>query len=102
MAIAVHVGDVGTVLIKIITNSAGALDDISDIETIELITRHPDGTEATLVGSFFTDGTDSKVKFTSVALTWSKPGFWFEQVRLAKEGGNWRCVSEIRPVLPAL
>ena len=99
---AVHVGDTGTVLTKTVKNSAGAVVDVSASTTIELVVRHPDGTETTITGSFVTNGTNGQIRFTTVAGTWSKPGEWFEQVRLVTATEEWRCKAESRIVLPAL
>lgn len=67
--------DVGTV-VTVLINQAGTdtAEDVSDATTRTVKVKLKDGTVTSHVGSFVTDGTDGKVKFTSVAASFSVAG----------------------------
>ena len=67
--------DVGTI-VTVLINQAGTNtpQDVSDITTIKIKIKLKDGTVVSHTGSLDSDGTDGKVKFTSVAASFAVAG----------------------------
>lgn len=68
----IYVGDIGTQFF--VTADEGA--DISGVNTISFIFTNPEGVETTVVGSFFTDGTDGVALYTTTTAIFSVAGCW--------------------------
>ena len=67
--------DVGTV-VTVLINQAGTntAEDVSDATTIKVKIKLKDGTVVSHDGSWVSDGTDGKIKFTSVAASFAVAG----------------------------
>lgn len=86
----VHVGDIGTVFTVTVADS-GTPVDISAATTIEIIFGKPyDNASVTKTAVFVTDGTDGKIKYTTVANDLNIAGPWEIQARITLPTGTWR------------
>lgn len=61
----IHVDDIGTQLVVQVTESGSAVD-ISAATGLQIILRKPDGISYTKSASFYTDGADGKIVYTTV------------------------------------
>ncbi len=84
----VHVSDVGTV-IELTFKDAASVVDISGATTKEVWLSDPSGNTAKKAGTFVTDGTDGKLKYTTVALDIDEAGTWKVQGYIVSAGGTW-------------
>ena len=79
----IHKGDEGTQF-KITMYEGTSVKDISYATVAkEVIFKKPSGTVVTQTGSFFTDGTDGILTYTSTDGDLDEVGHWKIQVRLA-------------------
>ena len=85
----IHVEDIGTVF-EVEVKDGDAVVDISSATTKELVFSKPDGSVLTKPAVFVTDGTDGKLKYTTIADDLSDPGNWKLQVYIVMSGGAWR------------
>ena len=92
-----HVGDTGTILVKVLTDGTNIID-ISGQTTLNLHIQRPDGTVVILAGSFVDTGVDGEAKFTTIVTTWNEAGQTLEQVNLVLPSGDWAGVVEKRIV----
>ena len=69
------INDLGVDLVIAITED-GAVVDISTATTLELVLKRPGGTEVTKTASFYTDGTDGKIKYQTLAGDIDAVGLW--------------------------
>jgi hypothetical protein len=72
----IHVGDIGTVFTVTILDQDSAVVDISSATTKNMIFKKPDGTKVTKTGVFVSDGTDGKMKYTTVSGDIDAYGEW--------------------------
>ena len=88
-----HVGDIGTVIRATVndTDSAGAVSvfNVSGALTKDLIFRKPDGTKLTKNASFYTDGTDGKLQYTTISGDLDTAGSWNIQAYIVMPSGTW-------------
>lgn len=77
----IHYGDVGTVLTFTVYEGTN-IRDISGASTKQVKFRKPSGAVATETAEFVTDGTDGKVKYTTVADDLNETGQWKAQVKI--------------------
>lgn len=66
MACNIHAGDVGTQLLITVTD-CGTLVDISTATSLSIFIRKPDATILSRTGVLYTDGTDGKMYYATVA-----------------------------------
>jgi hypothetical protein len=71
----IHVDDIGTQFIATIEDCDGAID-ISAYTPLQLTFAKPDGTTSTKTASFYTDGTDGKIYYTTIAGDIDMAGEW--------------------------
>lgn len=78
---AFRLNDIGTILTVTITDEDGAVVDISGAEAgdISMIFLKPDATNLTKTATFTTDGTDGKIKYTTVDGDLDVAGLWHIQ-----------------------
>ena len=81
-------GDIGTVFQVTIKNVSGAVD-ISSATTKQIKFRNPSGTVTTKSADFVSDGTDGKLKYTTVSGDLSATGRWKIQSYVELTSGNW-------------
>lgn len=89
----IHVNDIGTIFRLTITDENGTAVDISGATTKTIYFRAPDNTLLTKAGSFYTDGTDGILQYTTVSGDIDQVGEWNWQayVKLAA----WEGYSEV-------
>lgn len=63
--------------------------DISTATTKSLLLYKPDRTLLTKAASFSTDGTDGKIRYTTLAADLSAAGSWQLQVYIEMPTGKW-------------
>ena len=84
----VQQGAVGTTL-QLELLDDGAVVDVSSATTKEIILEKPDGSTVTKTAAFVTDGTDGKIKYTTIAGDLDQVGRWRIQGRIISSSGNW-------------
>lgn len=73
MSSQVHINDIGTRLIMTLLDE-GSVVDISGASDIDVVLRKPDTSTSTKTGVFYTDGTDGKIKYTSISGDFDQAG----------------------------
>lgn len=89
----VHYNDIGTVFevtIKDCVSGTSTVLDVSGATTLELVFKSPSGTSTTKTASLVTDGTDGKIKYTSVDGDLNEVGTWRLQAKISIGGGVYR------------
>lgn len=84
----VHKGDVGTVF-EFTVKDGSVVVDLSSA-TIAVYFRKPDGAVLTKTGVLLNDGTDGKMKYTTIAGDLSDAGDWSVQAGITISGGTWK------------
>jgi uncharacterized protein involved in high-affinity Fe2+ transport len=88
MAAEFHVGDVGTALIATILDNGTAMP-LATATTLQYILRKPSGTEVTKTALLYTDGSDGKIKYITVAGDFDEAGHYKIQAYIVNPSGNW-------------
>lgn len=86
MASQIHVDDIGTQIVLTIKDD-DQIVDISSASSLEFIIRKPDTTKHTKTGSLYTDGTDGKMYYASVAGDFDRPGKYKVQGKVTMNSG---------------
>ena len=84
----IHLNDVGTVFEATIMDGTSVVD-ISAATTKQLIFRGPNGVSKTKSAVFTTNGTDGKLKYTTVANDLDPVGQWSWQAYVVLAAGAW-------------
>lgn len=82
-------GDIGTVIRGTIYDEAGAVQNISDATVKRFIFKKADGTVIQRSGSFYTDGSDGKIQYTTVSGDLNSAGRWRVQPYVETPDGSW-------------
>lgn len=90
-----RIGDVGTVFETTIVDQDDLVVDISLATTKTLKFRKPDASTATKTASFVTDGTDGKLKYTTVTNDLDQAGDWKAQAVVVFTGSATQWTSTI-------
>jgi hypothetical protein len=90
----IHLDDIGTVF-KVLIKDGSSVVDVSTASTKELIFLKPDCTKVTQTASFFTDGSDGYIQYTSVSGDIDLAGVWKLQAHLVIGGLDVK--SDISP-----
>jgi len=85
----IHRLDVGTVF-EVTLMDGSSVVNISTATTKEIYFQLPNGTKLTKSASFTTDGTDGKLRYTTVADDLSLAGGWRIQAHIITPAGQWR------------
>ena len=88
MAETMRYGDEGTV-IRVTVTEGGAAFDCSTATVKVLRFRKPDGSVASVTASFYTNGTDGIVQYTTTTGDLDQVGKWTGQVYLELPSGKW-------------
>lgn len=83
----IHVGDIGTQFIITVTDNTAV--DISTATTKQFIFKKPDGTKLTVSASFYSDGTDGKLTYTTVDGDIDIAGTWKLQTLVVISDGTF-------------
>ena len=97
----VHIGDIGTIFELTVMDGASVVD-VSTATTKEIVFRKPDGSTATKTAAFTTNGSDGKIRYTTVALDLSVAGDWAVQAHVVLPTGEWRSDLSTFRVYPNL
>ena len=84
----VRVGDIGTVF-QVTLKDCGTVVNISGASTLEMIFVKPDGTKLTKTASLVTDGTDGKLKYTTISGDIDTAGVWVRQCHVVIAAGEF-------------
>lgn len=84
----IHVGDEG-VQFKIALLDCEAVVDVSSATVKQIIFRNPDCSIVTKTASFYTDGTDGIIYYTTVAGDLDIPGVWQIQAYVETSSGKY-------------
>ncbi len=87
MAANVTVNDVGTNFIGTVYDEQSQVQDISESYSMQMVFRRPDGTSITKTAVFLTDGTDGKMKCTTVIGDINQIGRWQVQGVVTNSNG---------------
>jgi len=72
----IHVNDVGTQFVVTIVDCDDVAVDISAFTPLQITFAKPDGTTVVQTASFYTDGTDGKIYYTTIAGDIDTAGTW--------------------------
>jgi hypothetical protein len=89
----IHYSDVGTQFVLTIKDGDDVVD-ISNVTTKQIIYHKPSEEVVTKAGSFYTDGTDGKLAYTTVSGDLSELGIWKAQAYV-EFGSNAQFHSDI-------
>ena len=90
----IHKGDIGTrFLITIIDNNLPS--PLETATTKEIIFKKPNNDIITKTAIFYTDGTDAKIYYDSIADDLDEIGDWRLQVSLIFPDGAWKSDVEV-------
>jgi hypothetical protein len=81
MASEIHYGDIGVNFNITVMNGTEILN-VSNANSISIIFQKPDSTDLTKTASLTTNGTDGKIKYTTVAGDLDQTGTWQIQARV--------------------
>ncbi len=70
------IGDTGLALEVLINDQGGSVVDISGATAKRIRLRGPDKVTRDLAGTFFTDGTDGKLRYVTLVTTLNLAGPW--------------------------
>ena len=85
----IHENDIGTVFELTVKEGALVVDD-SGATTKQIYFKKPDGTVVTKTAAFSSDGTDGKLKYTTVTGDLTPTGSWEIQCHLIFSTGEWK------------
>ncbi len=88
MANQIHQNDVGTQLVITVLDSNVAVD-ISTATDLKIYLRKPDSTTLTKTGVLYTDGTDGKMVYTTIAGDLDLVGNYKIQGKVEIDGGTF-------------
>lgn len=86
MADELRVGAIGAAIRATVRENGSALD-VSGASTKQLVFKKPDGTKVTQTATFYTDGTDGVLQYTTVSGDIDQAGSWQCQAYLAGLSG---------------
>ena len=84
----IHVGDIGTTF-GVTIKENDSIVDISSASTKEFHYKKPSGEILSKPVDFVTDGTDGKLKYTTITNDLDENGEWSLQVYLVLSSGTW-------------
>ena len=84
----IHVGDIGTIL-RLTIKDGDNIVDISGAITKTIILEDPSGNNLEKSGTFYTDGTDGIIQYTTIAGDFDERGNWAIQAKIVLPSGTW-------------
>ena len=97
----IHVDDIGTIL-EVTLKNINTPVDISSATTREILLRKPSGALLTRTGVLVTDGTDAKMKYTTISGDLDEDGVWEIQGHIISPLGDWHSDIKEFSVFPNL
>ena len=85
----IHKGDIGTVF-EVTVKDGSDVVDISVASTYDIIFKKPNDDVVAQTGVFVTDGTDGKMKYTTISGDLDISGGWQIQASLVMAAGVWK------------
>lgn len=85
----IHENDIGTVFTATIKDGANVVN-VSTATTRQLLFKTPAGTLLTKTAALVTDGSDGKVKYTTVTGDLTPAGEWQVQGYVVSASGSWK------------
>lgn len=86
----IHKGDIGTI-IELTIKDGSQIVDISGATTKDIFLKKPvSSTVLTKSGAFSTDGTDGKLRYSTINGDLDEVGVWEVQAHLINPAGEWR------------
>lgn len=85
----IHLNDIGTIF-RFTVKDGSAVLDISGASTKNIVFKKPTGATLTKAGSFFTDGTDGILQYTTLTGDLDTLRIWQAQVSLVLAAGTWK------------
>lgn len=82
--------DIGTIFRASIKNDCGVIFDVSECTNKYLIFRNPNGIVSTKVASFYTNGEDGVIQYTTVENDLGVVGIWSVQAYVVFVDGEWK------------
>lgn len=90
MACEIHLNDIGTQFTITIKDCNSNAIDISASTSLQVIFKKPSGSTLTKDGTFYTDGTDGKISYTTVDGDLNEIGSWKIQAQVIALNGSWK------------
>ena len=90
MSSEIHVGDIGTAFVATVMDGTSVVD-VSSATVKQIYMQKPDGASTVLTKDclFYTDGTDGKIIYTTVAGDLDTAGVWRMQAFVTLTSGSW-------------
>jgi hypothetical protein len=89
MSAVIHVGDTGTVFESTVKDQDNVVVPLGTATTLQMTLTPPAGAALTKTASLVTDGSDGKVRYTTIAGDLSLAGVWSRQVYVVTPAGAW-------------
>ena len=90
----IHVGDIGTVFRLTIVDGGDAVDLSSGSSASNLVLfKKPDGSVLEKQASFYSDGTDGIIQYTSVENDIDQAGTWYIGANVNTSSGQWTATA---------
>lgn len=93
MSAEIHAGDVGFTFVVTLTNTDGTVRNLSAATTKEILLAAPDASFVAFAASFVTDGTDGKLRYSTLAPDLHVAGSWKIQAHVVTP--SWAQHSQI-------
>lgn len=93
MADEIRIGDIGTIIRATVKDGTTAVN-ISTATVKTIILEKPDGTNLEKEASFYTDGVDGIIQYTTILGDLSTSGIWKLQGLVTMPSGTWRTTIE--------
>lgn len=84
----IHIGDIGVQFLATIKDGSSVVN-ISTATTKQLNFRKPSGSILNKTASFYTNGTDGQIYYTSISGDLDECGTWSLQGYISMAGGTW-------------
>jgi len=84
----IHKNDIGVQFTVTLLDDTDAVD-LSSASTLQLLFKKPGGSLLTKTASFVTDGTDGKIKYTTISGDLDEVGSWKLQAYIVIAANSW-------------
>lgn len=88
MSSEIHMGDVGTIF-RVTVYDGSDVVDLSSVDTKQILLRKPNKAVLTCAASFYTDGSDGIIQYTTQTSELDKAGLWSIQAYVAFSDSAW-------------
>ena len=84
----IHVDDIGTLFTLTLRDGDDPVDISAATEKV-IIFQKPNNSRVEKTATFFSDGTDGKIKYTTISGDLTPAGLWRLQARVVVPAGTW-------------